>query len=112
MTIELTDKQANVVIEALDHYSRMGMGQLEDVAHLMGKHFAHIHPWDLIETHIGRLKQAAFPNTAAHTCGGSWSIANKQVPEPFRIAYEIQQVLRGDKHPLKITTEPLAKIIE
>ena len=112
MKIELTEKQAQVVIEALDHYSRMGMGQLEDVGHLLGKYFHGVNSWDLIDCHLKPLKITAFPNSPIHRGGGSWGITNQQVPEPFRIAYEIQQVMRGDEHPLKITKEPLAKIID
>jgi len=110
MKLNLTDKQAKVVEAALDLYSRIGMGQLEDVAHVLGRHFEHVNSWDLIQQHIYRLKRAAFPNSAAHIGTGSWGISNKQVPESFRVAYEIQQVMRGDECPLKITQEPLATV--
>lgn len=113
MKLELTDKQVLVVMEALDHYSRTGMGQLEDVAHLLEKYYPEIKDkWELIEKHIRPLKRAAFHWSGSHSGNGSWSITSHKIPEPFRMAYEMQQVIRGDEHPLKTTTEPLCKIIQ
>ena len=65
----------------------------------------------LNKDYVYPLKRAVFCHPC-HSGNGSWSIVNKNVPEPFRIAYEIQQVIEGKAHPLKITKEPLAKILD
>jgi len=108
--IELDDKQMRVICDALDMYSRMGMGQL-DVAveeFLRLKFYNLYHDrqsyspenGDLgqnYETHgyrvrraVDRIKHLVF----GHPPNGSWGIHNEKVPWDCREAYDIKQVLR------------------
>ena len=90
--IEMTQDQLLVLSDALEAYSRIGMGQLDVV---IGDHIRWHMDLDpnqrlLAEAHIAGLKQAAW----GHAEHSSWSIGNPQVPARFREAYDIQQVVR------------------
>jgi hypothetical protein len=122
MKLEISDKQAHVIIEALDVYSRIGMGQLEAVPHLISSHALGVDAWSIIDRFTDPMKRELF----GHPPGGSYSIVSGNVPVPFQIAYEMQCVIRKDiasredyqklsvwhDGPMSISGEPFAKVIE
>lgn len=91
MKLELTDKQVRVVINALDIYSRIGMLQLDAVAHLLGDLGLHQDPWKLKES-FDFIKHDLF----ALPPGASHGICSPKVPDVCKIAYDIQCVIRKD----------------
>lgn len=105
-TIELTDAQLRVVNDALDMYSRMGMGQLEiAVEEFLRDHFYKLYAEKEVRSlhhglkvsareevlfFIGKIKELVFD----HPLHGSWGIFSPEVPTPSRAAYEIKQITR------------------
>ena len=94
MKIEISDKQACVIITALDHYSRIGMGQLETVADAL----CQLRPkecedrWSLVETFTDPMKCRIF----GYTGGSSAGICSPVVSDLAKMAYDIQCVIRQD----------------
>lgn len=94
MKIELSDKQADVLIAALDLYSRIHLGQFEEVANvarmydvsrLNGDYEAHNEFDDAIreaKTILGFCRN------------GSYGIFNERVNDVARVAWDMQQVIR------------------
>ena len=80
MKIELTELQTKVVIEALDHYSRIGQGQLENLGLLLAKYFDGVDADGLNKDYVYPLKRAVFCHPC-HSGNGSWNIASTNVPE-------------------------------
>lgn len=103
VTIEMNDKQAGVIIDALDMYSRVGMGQLEIIEEFLRMHF-----WGKFDKYkvstifnetrrqISIIKALVFD----HSPNGSWGIFNEEVPQSCREAFDIIQALRK---PLAVT---------
>lgn len=107
-TITVDDKQLRVICDALDMYSRMGMGQLDvSVEEFLRMHFyklyyeqrvdeasdssgADIEKGKLVEAYIADVKALVF----GHSPNGSWGIYNDKVPQVCREAYDIKQVFR------------------
>lgn len=105
-TITVDDKQLQVINDALDMYSRMGMGQLDvSVEEFLRMHFYQLYyeqpaaeettPPDLtrgklVEAYINDVKALVFN----HPPNGSWGIYNDKVPRACREAYDLKQVFR------------------
>jgi hypothetical protein len=105
-TITVEDKQLRVINDALDMYSRMGMGQLDvSVEEFLRMHFYKLYyeepaaeettPPDLtrgklVEAYINDVKALVF----GHPPNGSWGIYNDKVPQRCREAYDLKQVFR------------------
>jgi hypothetical protein len=119
-TLTLNEKQAQILVSALDLYSRIGIGQFEEVLQVYDR--------DLKLDHDQRERIRKALNVAkgeaGHPSNGSYGIHNPEVRGEFRTAYDIQQVVRnrlawdrkpqGDitvdfDKPDRIGTEPLAK---
>jgi hypothetical protein len=88
VNVKFTEKQARIVMQALNIYFRTSMGQFVDLAeHVLPK-----------ENFIDRfeierqIKSILFPKL---TQGGYYSISNPQVPDESRIACNIYDVLRN-----------------
>lgn len=104
--LEMEEKQARVICDALDMYSRMGMGQL-DVAveeFLRMKFYDQYYEKPYVDGFsdgrktagqevrdlVGDIKRIVFE----HPMNGSWGIFNNKVPWDCREAHDIKQVLR------------------
>jgi hypothetical protein len=124
--LSLTEKQAQVIIDALDLYSRVGMGQLEDVAHVLrlySKPSEKYAEWNRIDMVQNLMREAAVAWVG--NAGSYYGITNQKISDVFRVAFDLQQVIRHrlawDKNPeggvfvrfdepMKYSQEPLAKI--
>ena len=89
-TLTVDDTQVGTILRALDLYSRIGCGQFSELRRL----FIHdprrrcIDAADLLT--LEAIKQRLLPLER----GVSYSISNKLVPQDYRMAYDILQVLR------------------
>lgn len=92
----LSEKQANILIEALDVYSRIGMGQLNIVAESITKQYDSNHHYRYSSDVMEIVKSCM--NTAklalGHPINGNLSIAGSDTPKSAQIAYDVQCVLR------------------
>jgi hypothetical protein len=95
ITLELSQLQAEAVALALDFYSRMGMCQLREIAHLARSGaipsvdgVAMVECYDQIDALCRDMSRAmGFPS------GGNHSISSPQVPRSAKVAYEVERVL-------------------
>lgn len=90
MTITLTTKQAHVLVNALDIYSRIGLGQTEALAQGLQELHPGIHYWDIVHKHTDPIKQELF----GFTGGASYGVGNPKVSDAASIAYDLQCVIR------------------
>lgn len=128
MKLHLTDKQIKVIISALDNYSRIGIGQLEDIANIIQE----LHPkltqhdfisYDIKKSYLDPLKEKLW----GFKYGASYGITNEKVHNNAKIAYDIQKTLQlyiaakenhmkgsvwFDGNLLHLGSEPLATISE
>lgn len=94
--LEMNSEQARAVIAALDLFSRIGMGQLEEIEHFIA--------WEGVlkirEPHTLIMRDALrdlcnqMKAILGHPTNGSWGITNAEVPKRCRVAYDLQCVLR------------------
>lgn len=89
-TLTFTAQQADVLVRALDLYSRIGIGQFEEVASVYD-HGLTLRV-EQREKVVGCLMDAK--NAAGHPSSGSYGIHNANVHDDFRVAYDIKQVVR------------------
>lgn len=99
--MEMTLNQANIIVNALDLYSRMYMGQfsslysflrMNEVAgrDLIDRDFHEkMDAYDEAEVHLKK-----FAETLGFSYNGSWGILSKEIHNEAREAFDIQQVLR------------------
>jgi len=94
VTLKLTEKQATVVVAALDVYSRILIGQTENVEHVL--------TWAYMEKiSLRKIEEArALLNRVKHVIWGfhpgeSFSILNDEVHDEARQAYDLMQVVRN-----------------
>jgi hypothetical protein len=90
----LTEKQAQVLVNALDLYSRIGMGQLSEVAYVLRLN-ALGNPNGQADAlaKVEKLTREA----ASYWMGGSGSyygIFSDKINDSFRVAWDLQQVIR------------------
>jgi len=86
--ITVTETQAELLVCALDLYSRIGIGQFEEVASVYDP-ARKLENWDSIHTLLLAAKEEA-----GHPRNGSHGIMNPKVRDVFRAAYDLQQVIR------------------
>jgi hypothetical protein len=123
--LSLTEAQARIIIDALDLFSRIGMGQLYEIAHVLrtnviGSQTNLSDRLDAIDK-LTREASACWMDCA----GGYYGITSNNISDVYRIAWDLQQVIRyrlaWDKNPnggiqvqfdrpLKSSNEPLAII--
>lgn len=91
--LELNSEQARTVIQALDLFSRIGMGQIEEIEHFLF--------WNGIlgVDDLGKKEQIRnlcnqIKILLGHPINGHAGIAQEQVPRICRLAWDIQCVLR------------------
>ena len=122
--LNINKSQARVLIAALDLYSRIGLGQFEEVVN--------VHDLALklsVVTREGMRNGLNFvKQLAGHPPNGSYGIHNENVDDVFRVAFDLKQVIRnrlawdqnpkGDigrvdfDEPRATSKEPLAKIAQ
>jgi hypothetical protein len=88
--LTLNEKQAHVVRAALDLYARVGIGQFEEVLQV----YDPAAKMDIeLRNHI-RAGLVLAKAEAGHPANGSYGIVNPLVDDDFRVAYDVQQVIR------------------
>ena len=110
---KLNKEHIYVLIQALDLYKRIGIGQLEEAIHLTADAYNN-QAWDVIdlpEYNVVKQKLLGFGRHASH------SIASKKVPQTFREAYNLEGELRnalnaGSSSLLKLSELPNVEIRE
>ena len=90
-TLTMNEEQAQLLVKALDLYSRIGIGQFEEVLQVYDP-TAKLSPG----TRDDIRQQLDFAKAAAgHPANGSYGIHSPEVRDEFRAAYDIQQVVRN-----------------
>lgn len=104
VVVEMSLSDAAVLQEALDFYQRIGMGQFEEIKHLFSVRTptaqvgtATPEPWDFdpdtVHALSWALARALMGPHARH--GASFGIRSRYISNAFRVAYDIQQVVRS-----------------
>jgi hypothetical protein len=89
-TLTLSEEHAQIVVKALDLYSRIGIGQFENILEVYDQGF--VVTGELRDTARGCINRVKL--IFGHPENGSHGIHNPKVNDDFRVAYDIQQVLR------------------
>lgn len=125
--LELTELQAELLVKALDLYSRIGIGQIGEVHNILTLE-PHTNPpgehtYQGIKNALDFVKRELF----GFESGASFAMHNSKVPEKFRVAWDLQQVIRHKlawtanpaggagvsfHEPMKSSKEPLATMTE
>lgn len=88
--LEISEEHAKLLINILDFYSRIAIGQFEEIFY--GRK---IFSWNFSVLHTRREKVQRILNAIKHKLSiGSFGIYSKEVSEEAKIAYDIQQVIR------------------
>lgn len=90
-TLEMSAEQARLLVQALDHYSRIGSGQFENVVDV----YDHDYRMSLHKKEDLRDALNLAKGVVGHPANGSHGIHNPNVNDCFRQAYDIQQVIRN-----------------
>lgn len=89
-TLTMSEEQASLLVRALDLYSRIGIGQFEEVLEVYDHRMRR--SLEVREEIRAALKSAKM--AAGHPSNGSFGINNQEVADEFRAAYDLQQVVR------------------
>lgn len=89
-TLTVTEDQARIIHDALDLYTRIGIGQFENVLEVYDRG-CRLKPE---QRHAIRESLLCAKTAAGHPRNGSWGIHHVKVADRFRSAYDIQQVVR------------------
>ena len=100
-SLKLNEEQLNVVMKALDLYSRLQMGQVEELINPFSSPFSNrFVDRENVEKAVSVLKKEYFPELTRDSYNGIFS---DKTPETSKIAYDIIQVVRNrlayDKNP-------------
>jgi len=89
--LTVTEEQARILTDALDLYSRIGIGQFEEVLQVYDRNLK------LDEETRDRIRIGLdiAKREAGHPRSGSHGIHNEKVDDRFRAAYDLQQVVRN-----------------
>ncbi len=89
-TLTLNQTQADLVVKALDLFSRIGLGQFETLLEVYDTECRlELEQRELLRSSLNLAKQ-----TVGHPVNGSFGINNPLLPERFRDAWDICQVVR------------------
>ena len=125
--LSLTERQAQVLTEALDLFSRIGMGQLEEIAYVLRSYTKPSESSSLLSSRLDELKRLAreASNVWMGSPFGCRGISSEEIGDAFRVAWDLHQVIRyrlaWDRNPngglqvsfdtpMKYSQEPLAII--
>lgn len=89
--IKLNKEHIHILIAALDLYSRIGIGQLEEAFHLTADYLSKESSWDVITTteyQILKQKLLGMPYNASH------GITSDKVHQVFKEAWTMQKILQ------------------
>jgi len=94
--LTMTERQASTIMDALDIYSRLGLGQIDKLEHTLrfkfGKHKVE-YDADKIEKLLKEVKDTLFPELRSnYYC--SHGIFSPETPEDSKISWDLIQVLR------------------
>ncbi len=99
--VTLSEAQVDVIIRALDMYSRLGCGQFEEIDRLFQfdpRRNPQSYGWET-RRKLDALKQLYLPLQD----NASYSICSQEVPVDFRLAWDVYQTLRHhvswERHP-------------
>lgn len=90
--LTMTEAQAQTIMNALDFYSRVGIGQVSEMKKVMEENFNKI--WNLdstVDPHIEAVKKIYFPELSE---GGYHSIFSSLAHEESKISWDLIQVIR------------------
>lgn len=93
--LTLSEKQFDVLIKALDVFSRIGMGQLEIVAESISDQYNDKYSHETMTAINHCLYTAKI--VLGHPVNGSYGIMGPNTPKTAQIAYDIQCVLKEQK---------------
>lgn len=107
MTITLTDKQAAIVVRALDTFLRLGLGQIWTVAERLEELHPEkqLHHWDIREQWTDAMTTALL----GFSKGASYGIGNPAVHDDAKIAFDLEQTIRGRQW-IHMGSEPIPQI--
>ena len=114
MKIEISEEQAYVIVEALDLFSRVLIGQVEEVGGVMNKYNVNMLDGEIVGD-VGKQYTQHKPDKKAYDAhhdftdairslkhnllgihsNGSYGIHSNVVHDNARVAYDVQQVLRN-----------------
>jgi hypothetical protein len=89
--LTLTENQCRVLIDAMDLYQRIGMGQLDEIRRVAVSAPGHVEDMKAVDATMAILK---FQLLGWPHIGTSHSILSKALPDAFRVAWDIHQVIR------------------
>lgn len=98
-TLEITEHQAQTLVDALDLYSRIGLGQFLEVADV----YVHAHDVSQEEREELEIRLTQAKAAVGHPRNGSFGIHSREVPDAFRVAWDLQKVIR---HRLAVDRDP------
>lgn len=118
--LTLNVKQVSVLIQALDFFSRIGIGQIEEVQTML-RHKEHTMPGNVeaVRSFLDAVKKQLMGLDSNET----WGVFHQKVSDEFKVAWDLQQVIRNKlswtlnpaggfgvcfDEPMKAGTEPLA----
>jgi hypothetical protein len=90
----LTEKQAQVLVNALDLYSRIGMGQFSEIAHVLRMNVLGNPSWQVDA--LAKVEEIT-REASSYWMGGSgdyYGITSEKINDIFRVAWDLQQVIR------------------
>jgi hypothetical protein len=97
--LTLNEKQAEVLVRALDLFSRIGVGQIKEVQNVLSLYLTKGRANDkaiaLVDTDRVCQLLDEIAKEYGHPRGSHWSILSDQINDDFRVAYDIQQVVRN-----------------
>jgi hypothetical protein len=88
--LTVSEQQAAIIANALDLFSRIGLGQFEEIMRVYDRN--HVVPLEAREQARNFLKAAKIE--VGHTSNGSFGIHSPKVSDDFRAAYDLLQVIR------------------
>jgi hypothetical protein len=95
--LHLTENQARVIVKALDLYSRIGMGQLGEIAYVLMNYSKSSSDNEIQDRadrfHVLRERLDIISQSWMGR-SGHYGISSEKISDVFRIAWDIQQVVR------------------
>lgn len=120
LTITLNETQARVIMEALELFARINIGQIDAISTVFL--FRKKWDWDQFHYYENGLKRVLFPQL---TTNESYGIYSSEAGERAQVAWDIHQVIRHDlswflhpgggmtvnfHEPMKTSKHPLPKV--